>query len=73
MFRRKTDLESLRAERRVIVEQLDQVRQDAAWCRASDDPYELQEARRWQAQADALQRSLDALDMRIMKEELDRL
>jgi hypothetical protein len=71
--RSSNNLIALRHERTVIVAQLEQVLQDAAWCSASDDQLELQEARRWYAQAAALQRSLDALDVKLLKAELDQL
>lgn len=73
IFRKRRSIEALRIERQRLVAQLEQARHDAAWCRASDDPFELQEARRWQAQADALQRALDALDAELLKAELDTL
>jgi hypothetical protein len=73
LFRRRPSLERLRQERSRIVQELDVCREQAAWNRASDDPFELREARAWQAQANALQHALDELDQTLLRAELDEL
>jgi hypothetical protein len=72
-LRRKPSLEKLRQERVRIQEQLEAAAEQAAWNRASDDPFELQEARAWQAQADALQKALNDLDTKLLRAELREL
>jgi hypothetical protein len=72
MMRRRS-LARLRARREQLQAELIDCKERHAWFKASDDPFELQEANAWAAQVAALEHALSALEIEIFKAELDEL
>lgn len=66
-------MEELIAERDAVRDQLTACEEQASWCVATDDLTELAEAKMWEKQAAALQRTLDDLEVKIFAEELSGL
>lgn len=74
LFRRNTHqrVARLRAERDQIEAELEVARQEAAWCRASEDPFEIQEGDRWARTAETLETALERADRALFRAELDQ-
>ena len=68
-----THIERHRQQRDQLVAELAEVDERIAWDRLSDELSDRHEAAQWQKQADALRRSIDRLDLEILRLSLEQL